>query len=287
MIAGVPGQMALTLLTPPIRGVVPLYNRRKKILLMSTTYEWRGDPPYLDTLMWIMWHADVGPEATKLLLGVDLLTTCKATNKWMFIPSKLIVSKSPSPYLSRQGVLEFFLCSFCLIAVFGLVFLFWFSLVSASMPQKRKPSRTETTATKRTRTLDGIDPSNIVTSKRSTKKKIDVQSNAVATSEPPTPPTPQLPAPQALVDDEDFNIRSDRRTQLLTVLRDLTDGRGVSPGLWSCFHIGDVECVEQIVNNTKAFRGMVLWIFSINDKIQELPLLCKFGSFYKRVIKAL
>ena len=77
MIAGVPGQMALTLLTPPIRGVVPLYNRRKKILLMSTTYEWRGDPPYLDTLMWIMWHADVGPEATKLLLGVDLLTTCR------------------------------------------------------------------------------------------------------------------------------------------------------------------------------------------------------------------
>ncbi|KAN0080938.1 hypothetical protein V8E54_004142 [Elaphomyces granulatus] len=86
----------------------------------------------------------------------------------------------------------------------------------------------------------------------------------------PTPPTPQLPAPQALVDEEDYNIRSDRRTQLLTVLR---DGRGVSPALWGCFHIGDVEWVKQIVNNTKAFRGMVPWIFLINDKIQELPLL--------------
>jgi hypothetical protein len=169
--------------------------------------------------------------------------------------------------------------------------------------KKRKSSRAETTVTKRTRTLHGIDPSNIVTSKtRSVNRKTDVQStsvgekpdsqhNNVATSEPPTPSTPQLPAPQALVV-EDYNIRSDRRTQLLTALRELTDGRGFSPTLWSCFHIGDVECVEQIVNNTKALQshGMVASIFSVNDKIQELPLLCKyikFGSFYKRLIKTL
>jgi hypothetical protein len=108
-------------------------------------------------------------------------------------------------------------------------------------------------------------------------KHTDAQNN---TSEASTPLSPQ--------NEEDYNIRSEKRTELLTKLKELTNGQLLSPALWGCFQLGNIECIEKVVKMTEEHKVMTDWIFSMNNPIQDVPLLCKYISFfYKRVIKTL
>jgi hypothetical protein len=47
----------------------------------------------------------------------------------------------------------------------------------------------------------------------------------------------------------------------------------VSPTLWACLQIGEIDLIKDLV---KSAPLMADWILYVNDTIKELPLLCKY-----------
>jgi hypothetical protein len=53
------------------------------------------------------------------------------------------------------------------------------------------------------------------------------------------------------LNNEDYNIRSPERTKLLTEIKGLINAP-VSPALWACCHLADMDCLQALVDVAKA-----------------------------------
>jgi hypothetical protein len=99
--------------------------------------------------------------------------------------------------------------------------------------------------------------------------------------------------PQALaqtLSDEDLNIISEERSKLLAELKEMMPAAKVSPTLWACLQIGEIDRVKETISAAKSFPLLSSYIFGMSNSIQQLPLLCKYmklSFFYKVDIKPL
>jgi hypothetical protein len=89
--------------------------------------------------------------------------------------------------------------------------------------------------------------------------------------------------------EEDYNIRSEERTQLLATIRERIN-RGILPTLWACFQLCDVERLKTMVNNSIDEKSWPFIVYSSELVVRDLPLLCKYtklSSFHKGDINTL
>jgi hypothetical protein len=56
-------------------------------------------------------------------------------------------------------------------------------------------------------------------------------------------------APETGFNNEDYNIRSRQRTKLLTTIKGLFDNEPVSPALWACCQLADMDRLQAIANS--------------------------------------
>jgi hypothetical protein len=56
-------------------------------------------------------------------------------------------------------------------------------------------------------------------------------------------------APETSLNNEDYNIRSQERTKLLTEIKGLFDNAPVSPALWACCQLADMDRLQAIANS--------------------------------------
>ena len=64
----------------------------------------------------------------------------------------------------------------------------------------------------------------------------------------------------------------------------------MSPTLWACLQIGEINRVKETINAAKSFPLLSAYILAINNPIQQLSLLCKYmklSFLYKVDIKPL
>ena len=73
-------------------------------------------------------------------------------------------------------------------------------------------------------------------------------------------------------DPEDYNIRSARRTELLTELKGLFKDDPVTPALWACCQLCDVEELSELVASARRNPHRV---HVYEDSLNCVPLLCK------------
>jgi hypothetical protein len=91
------------------------------------------------------------------------------------------------------------------------------------------------------------------------------------------------------VSEEDFNIRSSERTQLLATIRERTR-EGFSPTLWGCFQLCDIGRLREMAKDATSCSEKTWLSFLKYLSVQDLPSLCKhakLSSFYKRDINIL
>ena len=71
---------------------------------------------------------------------------------------------------------------------------------------------------------------------------------------------------------EDYNIRSPERTQLLTQLKDAIGGIPVSPTFWACCHLADMNRLNLLQQSLRIDPEAIVMF----DKPSAfLPLLCE------------
>jgi hypothetical protein len=75
------------------------------------------------------------------------------------------------------------------------------------------------------------------------------------------------------VNNEDYNIRSPERTQLLTQLRAVLDNAPVSPAFWACCQLADMNCLQDLVHTKK--RIILLFV----KPLITLPMQCELLRF--------
>jgi hypothetical protein len=80
------------------------------------------------------------------------------------------------------------------------------------------------------------------------------------TTTPPTqnPPQPQAP-PAHTLNEEDLGIISDERSKLLAELKAMMPDTKVSPALWACLQIGEIDLIKNLV---KSAPLMADWIYT-------------------------
>jgi len=75
------------------------------------------------------------------------------------------------------------------------------------------------------------------------------------------------------VNNEDYNIRSPERTQLLTQIKGIINNPPVSPAFWACCQLADMNCLQAIANS---YEEMIL---QIEMPLVSLPLQCELLGF--------
>jgi hypothetical protein len=145
-------------------------------------------------------------------------------------------------------------------------------LSDATKQSKRRLSDVETT--RQTRRQTRLKLSHDKSSDAPTVLQSDV------TTTPPKPPTQNPPQPQAplahTLNEEDLGIISDERSKLLAELKAMMPDTKVSPTLWACLQIGEIDMIKNLLLLVKSAPLMANWILYVNDTIKELPLLCKY-----------
>src|SRR3954447_11953415 len=53
-------------------------------------------------------------------------------------------------------------------------------------------------------------------------------------------------APNTHVNNEDYNIRSPERTELLTQIKEVIGNTPVTPAFWACCQLADMNCLRDI-----------------------------------------
>jgi len=76
---------------------------------------------------------------------------------------------------------------------------------------------------------------------------------------------------------EDYNIRSMERTQLLTKIKEVIRGADVSPAFWACCQLADVSRLQTIA---QADPDLIL---GYDDSVALLPLQCELLGFELRL----
>jgi hypothetical protein len=78
-------------------------------------------------------------------------------------------------------------------------------------------------------------------------------------------------APETNFNNEDYNIRSPERTKLLTKIKGVINNAPVSPALWACCQLADMNCLQDIAG---APRRMILgYEGSLNLLVLQCGLL--------------
>ncbi|KAN0079039.1 hypothetical protein V8E54_005552 [Elaphomyces granulatus] len=75
------------------------------------------------------------------------------------------------------------------------------------------------------------------------------------------------------LNEEDLGIISDERSGLLAELKAMMPDTKVSPTLWACLQIGEIDQIKSLKNLVKSAPLMADWISYVSDTIKELPLL--------------
>jgi hypothetical protein len=73
--------------------------------------------------------------------------------------------------------------------------------------------------------------------------------------------------------DEDYNIRSRERTELLTKIKDIINHAPVSPALWACCQLSDMNCLQVIANSDEAV------IRVLENPLALIPMQCELLGF--------
>jgi len=68
---------------------------------------------------------------------------------------------------------------------------------------------------------------------------------------------------------EDYNIRSPERTKALTKIKERIGDAPVSPALWACCQLADVNYLQEFATSPRTV------ILSFNCSSNFLPLLCE------------
>jgi hypothetical protein len=92
-----------------------------------------------------------------------------------------------------------------------------------------------------------------------------VRSGKDKTSEPETG--------SAHFNSEDYNIRSPERTELLIKIKGVTENVPVSPALWACFQLGDMNRLQAFANSYEAM------ILVYQNPLGLIPLQCELLGF--------
>jgi hypothetical protein len=56
-------------------------------------------------------------------------------------------------------------------------------------------------------------------------------------------------APETGFNNEDYNIRSPERTKLLTKIKGAINNAPVSPALWACCQLADMDCLQDVAKH--------------------------------------
>jgi hypothetical protein len=75
------------------------------------------------------------------------------------------------------------------------------------------------------------------------------------------------------VNDEDYNIRSPERTQLLTQIKGIINNAPISPAFWACCQLADMNRLEDL---TTWKREAIL---QIEKPLCFLPMQCELLGF--------
>ena len=75
------------------------------------------------------------------------------------------------------------------------------------------------------------------------------------------------------VNNEDYNIRSPERTQLLTQIKGIIDNAPVSPAFWACCQLADMNRLQKIA--TWEQEAILL----IEEPLCTLPMQCELLGF--------
>ena len=75
---------------------------------------------------------------------------------------------------------------------------------------------------------------------------------------------------------EDYNIRTPKRTEILTNLKSLLKADLVSPTFWACCQLSDIETLKTLVDTAKINPSIVL---GYDNYISIVPKLCKLPDF--------
>jgi hypothetical protein len=76
-----------------------------------------------------------------------------------------------------------------------------------------------------------------------------------------------------VVNNEDCNIRSSERTQLLTQIKGILNNAPVSPTFWACCQLADMNCLQELATTN---RKMILLI---EKPLCTLPMQCELLGF--------
>ncbi|KIX05160.1 uncharacterized protein Z518_06032 [Rhinocladiella mackenziei CBS 650.93] len=68
---------------------------------------------------------------------------------------------------------------------------------------------------------------------------------------------------------EDYNIRSPERTQLLTKIKEAISGANVSPAFWACCQLADMNCLQKVSKVCEDFPRVIL---GYDESVALLPL---------------
>jgi hypothetical protein len=118
----------------------------------------------------------------------------------------------------------------------------------AKSPKSPKSTRSDKATVSKTGPVD----LNIEESPKSTR-------NGKATAAPETksegttenPKLKAAAAPETGFNNEDYNIRSPQRTELLTKIKGIIDNAPVSPALWACCQLADMNCLQDIAGSSR------------------------------------
>ena len=80
-------------------------------------------------------------------------------------------------------------------------------------------------------------------------------------------------APETGFNNEDYNIRSPERTELLTKIKGVINNAPISPALWACCQLADMDCLQDI---TKWPKKVIL---GYNDSLSFIALKCELLGF--------
>jgi len=72
--------------------------------------------------------------------------------------------------------------------------------------------------------------------------------------------------------DEDYNIRSPERTQLLTKIKEAISGADVSPTFWACCQLADMKYLQKVHKVCEEFPRVIL---GYDESVALLPLQCE------------
>jgi hypothetical protein len=71
---------------------------------------------------------------------------------------------------------------------------------------------------------------------------------------------------------EDYNIRSPERTQLLTQIKGILNNAPVSPAFWACCQLADMNCLRDLATSEKM-------ILLVEKLVCVIPMRCELLGF--------